>query len=181
MTLENKTMNLCRLTCWSEFYEKLEHNHQRKRMKWSTYHIYRRYWSNAVYKYVDIYNSGFNCRSGGKETQIIDRHFTFRLHTGFFSSPREAKWSWINVTLFWSLWRVTGRAHRSQHLNDETTWVFITKATVIPHIPACFQGCRRRLFTCSASFCKAPRWSRWDFRRFRNQNKNQASIRCVKL
>lgn len=132
-----------------------------KRMKWLTYHIYRWYWSNAVYKYVDIYNSRFNCRRGKKKHKSLKGTF----HSGstlesFQAQERrnEAGSMWRCCSEASEEWLVRGwsRAHRSGRLNDETARVFIAKATVIPYIPACFHSCRRRQFTYCASVCKAP-------------------------
>lgn len=74
MSLEKKLLNFAdrheqsfNIQAWS----------QKQRMKWLAYHVYWWYWSDAVYKYVDIHNSWFNCR-GKKQnkTQITDRDFS---------------------------------------------------------------------------------------------------------
>lgn len=116
-----------------------------------TYHIYGGHWSDAVYKYVNIHNSWFNCREQGKQELLIEAFYWGSSPDSFQTPERRneagSMWRRCSEPSEERLVHEWSPAHRSEHLNNDPTQGFITKATLIPQIPACFHGSRRRWST----------------------------------
>lgn len=137
---------------------------QKQRTKLLTYHIYWWYWPDAVYKYVHIHNSWFNYREEEekkKKHELLMEPFIEALHWILFKPQRgELKLKSMRLCCLEPSeeWLVCERswADRLEHLNNDPTQVFITKATAVLHIAACVHSSRRRPFSHKPTVVKVP-------------------------